>query len=374
MWAVAAPHGEWVLAIGPARGRGDYYPALLLDSGSDRFVRLGAAPPWGPAAGFSGDGRRAAWMHVRSLANPSAEIVVVDLAAPAAEARTTRIGFPSPPSGLVLSEDGARLAVLHRDVLSVFETDSGALLASAKLPATSTRHTLIFAAPDRVRVAQSAEGQHVDLFELDVAARKLVKAGGADVEPGRYFWNRERDRLLVEPFFRAKRTLLLDGRTGEPIATLRATEAPRRRHARFLYDGRIVVAENDDAGGRLRLYDRDGVELQVLELGRRPILQLGAEAVAGKLAATAGRGAGNDDQRATVDSDVLLVDLATGTSETIGTGMTPLAATTPWANAADFGPPEPGSAATRLFQDERGALLAYQPAGGGWRLVAGRSR
>ena len=139
-WALGAPAGDWAWITGRARGRGDYYPAFLLDAASGRSIALGAVGVGeNLRARFADDGRRAVWARTVSPRDRRAELWTADLTRPDSPPRALGIFLPGDPAALELSASGQRLAMVGDGRVAVYEVSSGNALAYARARLTSTR-------------------------------------------------------------------------------------------------------------------------------------------------------------------------------------------------------------------------------------------
>jgi hypothetical protein len=282
-----APSGGWSLITGPAIHRGDMYSTFLYDSDNGQSVRL-ASPPWG-AVRWSRDGRVAAWIEpVGFIRIREFELCTRTMGAE----RTEHTGIRAPGwSNFALSDDGSRVAIAGRDLVTVHDVRTSRILASAKV--SDAAHAFVFfTSPDVVRVLQYDRNRQgntlgVRSYELDVSHRKFAKLGER-VLPGAYG-----SLALSEDGSRAfSRTTaeILDGRTLAPIARL----APTASWASgMLNDGSVVLVEN--AGSVVvRFFDRDSHALGSLTLPNAKAAYLTAETADGKVLFVSGGNAVRD--------------------------------------------------------------------------------
>lgn len=232
------PAAERIFAAGTTAGRGDYHAAFAIER-DGTWRRVGISP-WSDVQ-FSRDGRVLAWFEPAGLV-PSSE----------QELHTT-----SGPTGIIsrgyvataLSDDGSRVAVGRGNLVSVYETASGRLLASAGGFEASLRHTMFFVSNDVLRVLELSYANQpapLRVFELDVPRKKLTRTGEIRaVVGGPLIASHDGSRLLLRRMGR-----VVDGRT---LATL--AEVPPREGApgAILSDGRVVEIVREGKVSRLRV-------------------------------------------------------------------------------------------------------------------------
>lgn len=362
-----ALRGSWVAVSGPARGRGDYKPAFLLDAASGRFMKLGPATIYTPRVEFATDGKHAAWLRSGGPKDASVSILTMNLEHPEDGPQDPRLSFSDKFLQFALSPDGDRIAVLQEELVSVYELPSGRILASVRLPAAGgrkrNRPSFHFAGPDHLRLywvtsaATEPAETRLELHELDVSSKTIEKTGEAGLADGwaHMVWNDARDHLILYEHTGEKRVTLRDGRTGELLAPLGSGVS-----ARFLADGRAVVVESDAGRKRLRIHSGDGmIEERAIDLGPYGRVVLGAEAALGRLIV----GVAPNVPPASNELTILLVDLGSGDAREVARGLWPLA----W-----HGTPAPGSLATKLFA-AGDALVYLDPTTGERRVIAGRT-
>ena len=172
-----AARGSWVLVDGVARGA---EATFLYDTGDRRFTRV----PWGVGEPtFSEDGRIAGWIQ---KLGKSTRLRIVDLAKkrPSPETRAT---LSNEAAGLVFDAAGSRVAVIEKEGLSVYDVHTGRLLVAARIAAYLSFPRAFFVGPERLRIywfPSAAENTRLDILELDVPGRRLVRTG-IDCRPRR---------------------------------------------------------------------------------------------------------------------------------------------------------------------------------------------
>src|SRR5262249_1959122 len=160
------------------------------------------------------------------------------------------------------------------------------------------------------------------------------------------------------------RRIVLAGIAGEQPVVL-ASSPHWSRNAAFLDDGRVVVAEGDPAGTRLKIFAADGAEQKTIAIGLPRRLTLGGEGGSGTVA-TAGPGVKCVGE----DGDAFAVDLATGIARPIGPRLTPAATTMIWLGDDPTYHLPAGDPGASLFLDAReGTLVRVDTATGRRRVL-----
>lgn len=243
-----APRGETLFVSGSMRGRGDYHAAFTLGAGGD--WRRVAISPFSDAA-FSRDGSVLAWFEPTDFFGRGE--VELHTTRGTAGIRTSRF------AELALSDDGSRVALATGRNVAVYDTATGRLLASAAGFDGSMRHAVFFAGNDVVRVIEASHGARpapLRVFELNVAARKLVKTGEITVPFGMLIAaSHDGSRILLR---RARR--VVDGRTLATIAELPPEETA---WSAVLGDGRVAEIVREGRTARLRISGGPEVVLPV---------------------------------------------------------------------------------------------------------------
>jgi hypothetical protein len=355
------PGTPWVAAYGGLRAPrpSSVRAAVLLDTRTGRFVRLGPAVAMGALA-VSGDGSRAAWIPFTW--SGEAPLMVADLTAGSPSASAAPL--PLPPSSrlyaLALSPNGREAVALQQNQATLFTIGSSQATVVAPAHLGGSRE-VVFAPDGRVQVASVPEWNQagvVDLLVLDPATRRATVTGhaatrGNPVER----WSPAGDRVvIVHRPERAPSATLHDGVTGALVATL-VPEGTGVGHVSvgFLHDGRIAVVEARDRAV-LHVFTRDGAQTLALEVAAFFAHARVAEVAPGVLAVDL-------PYRGPLarDSDLVLVDLAAGRVLRREKGLA--IATRPWFAA--------GSPSPALFLDDRGALVHLDVTTGARRVVLG---
>jgi hypothetical protein len=308
------PGSRWTFVESSSRrgGRGGWYPTLLLETKTGRYVP--APDPYhavGGAGAFSADGRYAV-QPLLGTGDSVTTVALFDLTG--AEPRRSVLRLEStPPSAwwttLSLSPSGSRLLLAHELGASVFDSATGRRLAtSPPFPAGWRPTAMRFVAEDRARlwlmpwIGEEAAGDRalevrVLEFGLTGTPRTTSFAAGPTVAPAGAARTRGPGRAIVVDAA-GERLLtfhgglcLRDGWTGEPVATLLDSEPPR--DAAFLADGRIVAVTAGDGSATLHAFGRDGASggvVPLVEGGRKtsPRADLGPEVSPGRIAVSLG--------------------------------------------------------------------------------------
>ncbi len=354
-----ALRGNWVYVDGPARGA---EVGFLYDTSDRRSVRL----PWLSAPTFSEDGSKAAWMEILLK---TLRLRVVDLGSRRPSARTLAT-FSDQAYGLVLDGAGSRVAVLDNTLASVYDFRTGRLLASARIIPEFRLARLLFTDPDHLRIymVPSGDTSHLDILELDVENRRLLRTGGIGNLTG---WpllatDRAAHRLLCLEM-EAKRMRLFEARTGKLIRQLTDTYNFGASF-RFLFDGRILVLTRSGAERVLKVLSPDGEDLRDILFPGGPlkgtrITSMGGETSPGKIAVATG---GIGDQTA------FLISLDEGKVRQLGQHLQPVSR---W--AWFYGPinsvSPPGAPASTMFQSDDGSLVRVDPDTGKQTVLLGKA-
>jgi ABC-type transport system involved in multi-copper enzyme maturation permease subunit len=130
LWGIAqSPAGDWLVLEG-VRHYTDYHGAVLMNMTTGATKQVAAHEVI-----FSRDGRTTAWLQPDGATQY--RVTTMDLSRSTELRDTGIVVFDSGP--MVLSDDGQQLAVVNRDVLSVYEIESGKLLGSVRMAKLSVR-------------------------------------------------------------------------------------------------------------------------------------------------------------------------------------------------------------------------------------------
>lgn len=361
----ASPAGDTLALQGHAARRGDYWPMFVVDARSGRFSRLFPAHNWTGtgAVRFAADGKSAVWFETAGPLDGPAVLVRLDLTRPGARPVPTRLTFPSPPALFALSPDGRRIATVEAGWLAVEEIATSHLLAAAavepgflyqnRLRFTDADHLLYLYGPAGLRRPHSEAP--LEVAELDLAKGHLEVLGRTlPVEPSALLdLSPDGSHFLV----RDQETLELYRTRG---AVLAAKVPDCSALSGFLADGRVLAIEVAGGPRRLALLSPEGELLRRFAFPAARALKPSGEPIPGHLVlgvtsrpAPAIQGFGR--------WEVLLLDLATGESRSLGRGLVPMGSL-----AAG-----PESLAPRLFLDGSGRLVLLDLPSGRRRTIVG---
>lgn len=226
---------QWILKAGEAKNRGGYQAAFFVNVENGAWTRTEPGIQWRSA--FPARGGRNVGIADR-LGDTDTTLELLRFSERDVERVPTAIRLPA-GAGAVFSDDATRVAVLGNDMVTVASVADGRMLAAARLDAKK-RTRGFFVTPELFRVYAEA-ADRVDIFELDVRARKLVRTGGFALTPQSSF-NASEDgsRLLVRVQREgADRMVVADGRTGASLG-----EVPLDAHRQFggiMRDGRVMI-------------------------------------------------------------------------------------------------------------------------------------
>lgn len=369
--AEAAPSGSWLAVRGPLRHRPSYAPWMLVDVESGRTLPLGPSVTLrgrevpAPLA-FARDGSRAVWLRPQGapFLAPS-ETVAVELGdRPRIGDGGVEVTNSWNAELLVMGDD--RFAIAEARRLSVWSGDGRNLLAAAELPRAGVDWQQLRNMPGgAVRLARvlggGDDGLRLQVFDLDVAARRLTARFDRDIDTADSGTNvalsADGARLLVVHAWGGMRGIeLVNAATGESVATLDSGGEKSRVTAAFLPGGRVALATAHDGAITLRLYDRAGARRRELSLGSGRWAWLGTLWNADLLPFTASVRE-HDDWH----GQLRVVDLASGTVRTLGTRVAPLGGAWPWSPGDDR--TAPGSVASHLFRTSDNAIVRVDESG-----------
>jgi hypothetical protein len=275
-----------------------------------------------------------------------------------------------------LLPDGDRLAVAEPSRLAVWSEQGRRLLAAAELPRAQPHwQRLSWVAPQRLRLARIAadpgDAPWLQAWDLDVAARRLtarfVRPLDADPAGGAALSADGTRLLLVRGFTGAGGVSLLDATNGETIAEVAAPARGARVSAAFLAGGRVAVVTGREERLTLHLFDRDGVSVRDLPLGRGRWAWLGVAWSADELPFTANVRASSMTPSLSWQGELRVADLATGRVRVLGGRLAPIGGAHPWLPGDDRVPP--GAPSTRLFHTHDGALVRVDDDGRQQRVL-----
>ena len=366
-----SPAGRWLVASGVVSGRGvEFYGSVLVDTGTGRNVRLPGYGAW--TVTVSRDGRRAAWAEQEGpAAGAPSTVMTLDAASRDGRPVPTKIivGRAFDISGLTLSPDGSRIAVVRDGNLAVHDVVTGAIVASVRLDADVLRGAHpYFESSSTVTLADGVTrgAGKASLYRFDIGARRLEKTAEIEFPPsiggGQLRTSPARDRLFLSSA--AAGILLFDPADGRRIASLAPpADLSGPRHAVFLADGTIAVGRASEGEVTLQHLSRNGVPLRNVPVGKGMSFRLGGEVAPGRLAIDLSPSETFEMKGGF--HRLVTVDLPTGAVVEIGRDLGLAAPNAAWFILSDAPALTPGSLGTRLFRSGDGKLLVLDPGSGG---------
>jgi hypothetical protein len=259
----ASTRGGLALVNGHSKSRGDYMTSFLVDTRSGASTRLDGF--WQEAAS-SRDGKVLAWLDVATVWQGRLKPVLhLKVARADGTLQKTRIAVPQ-WARLAVSEDGTRIAVQSKELLSVYDIATGQIRAALKSGPVSA---FWFVSSDSVRMLAS-EGSRVGsarIIDFNFLTRQTFTRGTIDLGKERpwrpILRSEDGSRILVR-----SREHVVDGLAGIPVFSLPKRETSPLGGGAMLRDGRTVVTSKDERhNSHLHVYSRDGDALGKLELG-----------------------------------------------------------------------------------------------------------
>jgi hypothetical protein len=252
---------------------------------------------------------------------------------------------------MFLSRDGSRLGSIEGGILAVAELPSAKLLAAVRIGQPTTFAAGVFATNDLVRVYTRPTGIDgpLDIFELDVPTRALVRTGKA-LSQRAWYWGSSLHDRYVEMDHDRHLVTLHDGRTGAILATLRDGGPLSSSWVTALADGRWALLLADESGSWIEVFSPAGERISRIEVGPKGFLRPGGEVAPGRLVVASAL-------------NLYVADLDQGTS-------TPSAHLRP-INFWRTGVIRPGSEATKLYLDGSKTLVRFDPATGDRKILLG---
>ena len=370
-----APNGRWVETLGRAGNRLDVRRRCLVSTTDKRWIPLPGQ--WGGYARdvvYSMDGSTAVWRGAGANDEPQA-LWWADLARrdPSARESNLVVALSAP---LMLSPAGDRLAILEEGTLSVYELESEQLLTAVRLPEDFERVTALYPSRETLRLlARVGRGDEQSLIIADmvVASGEIVKRGEVDGLGDRpvvmldgglrhmIVWTRTEEKLASE-------RNVFDANDGSFIRELTTTGLPR-----FLQDGRLVMLlQGDDGRSQLVAESAEGSQRALHTIDGRGQPNLSGEAVPNGVVIWRLEDPSQSTQGLRVD----LVDVDTGEIRNIGRHLRRGFWWLGWqygsAGTVIWFRDQP--AASRLFIDQTGALLRWNPETGGLAHVVGGAK
>jgi hypothetical protein len=355
---LAAPSGSAILFKGASEhGRAGFSPVFLMDGESGSYVRL--APERVTAPAFTADGTAAVWVAPAvswwwyvapepGLLFPGAEARRAALAVarlghgtPVVEERA--LEAPDAALALALDGDGRRVLVSGRSRVSLVDVATGRLVADAPL---SNIWAADFLPGGAVRFYQRPKDPEHAFVVLDWTPRdgKRVERARVSVDPRVFLLARRGDVAVVSTGIRGK--AIIDAANGA-VKRLDSATADFPGVALVLSSGLVALS----LGEEVRVVTRGGEAVARLPLEPGSRAYALREPAPGELAVGLWTSL---NRRRTV-----LVDAATGAVRRVEQGLLPAGVR----YGAMDAQPEPGSFASRLFEDLSGELVTLEPDG-----------
>lgn len=294
-----APAGDWVAVSGQTRHRGRLAASFVMNAASGETVRLPQTLWWGST--FSRDGRAVAWIRPAGL-RPSGEFLLhvrrLD------DGRVYDTGIRLSHDAFVLSDDASRVAILQKQILSVYDIATGKLVASAATAGTSGR--FFFASPNVVRLYQSGDNDVIRVSQLDTATRSFKQTGEFPKNAPFIGTSADGTRVYV-------RGAILDGRTGAAIATLPEWK-PELPRSRMLSDGSIARSGFEGGKAIVKIFNADGTARHELVLPGVKQTYIAGDTADGKLIVPASRAV-------RLEHKVFVIDPKRGVIEQVREGL-----------------------------------------------------
>jgi len=313
---------------------------------------------------YSRDGSTAVWRGGGPVEEPRL-LWWADLGRSDPMARPTNL-VVSPEAPLILSVDGARLAILEEGTLSVYELGEERLLKAIRLPEDLQRVAVVFIDPNTLRLFARFDvddAESVLIAEIEVATGELVRIG---VIPslGEITWfavDAALEHMVVST--RSEGDLvserrLHDAKSGALIRNIDVVGFPR-----FLEDGRMVLTSETDDGSVTLVVDPVEGEGRIVHTMRAAVGSrvLGEVVPNGVIVSHR-----VDPSDPTQGIRIALFDVDTGEIRNIGSHLRGPVRWYPWQTGLEMGfiwhcyRPE----VSRLFIDQSGALVRWDPDSG----------
>jgi hypothetical protein len=370
-----APDGRWVEAIGRSGRRLDVRRRCLVSITDKRWIPLPGV--WGgypEDVFYSADGTTALWRGPASSDEPRA-LWWADLGRRDPSARQTNL-VVARDALLALSSAGDRLAILEEGTVSFYELEDEQLVTAVRLPEGFDHVTTLFPSEEILRLfvrVGNRDRQSLLIVNVVVSTGEIVPTGKVKevkeksvliVDGGlkhMIVWTKSEDGLVSE-------RNIYNANDGSFIRKLTSTGLPR-----FLQDGRLVMlSEGEEGTSRLVVESVEGDQRAVHSIDGRGQPRLSGEAVPNGVVISRLE----DPSKRTQGLRIDVVDVDTGKIRTIGRHLRRAFSWLPWqygsAGAVIWFRDQPG--ASRLFIDQTGALLRWNPDTGGLAHVVGGAK
>jgi hypothetical protein len=367
-----APDGRWVETFGHARNRFDVRRRCLISTTDDLWIPVtGSWARYPMDVVYSVDGSTALWRGAGSSDRLRA-LWWADLGRRDPSARQTNLVVAT-DALLALSAAGNRLAILEEETLSIYELEDEHLLTAVRLPEGFDRVTPLFHSEEALRLfvrVGHGDGQSLLIVNVVVSTGEIIPTGKIKglgdkslfmVDGGLkhiVVWTRSEEGLASE-------RRICDATNGTVIRKLTTSGLPR-----FLHDGRLVILTvGDDRSTSLVVQSADGGERIVHSISAAGEPRLSGEAVANGVVISRLENPEERSEGLRID----LVDVDTGEVRNIGRHLRRGVSWLPWqrgsAGAVCWFRDRP--ATSRLFLDQAGALMRWNPETGGLAHVVG---
>jgi len=370
-----SPDGRWVEAFGQARTRLDVRRRCLISTSENLWIPV--AGPWGGYpmdVVYSSDGSTALWRGAGGGDEPRT-LWWADLGRRDPSAQPTNL-VVAMDALLAISATGERLAILEEGTLSIYELEDERLVTALRLPEGFDRVTVLFPSEEALKLfvrVGHGDGQSLLIVSVVVSTGEIVPTGkitGIGDRPvlmvdGRLqhmvVWTRSEEGLASD-------RNIYDATDGTFIRKLTTSGFPR-----FLRDGRLVIMAVDDEGRTNLVVEAvEGGDQVVHSLGDAGESRLSGEAVPNGVVVSRLEDPAERTQGMRID----VIDVESGEVRNVGRHLRRDFAWLPWqygsAGAVFWFRDEP--AASRLFVDQTGALLRWNPETGGLAHVVGGAK
>jgi len=370
-----APDGRWVEAFGQARNRLDVRRRCLISTADNLWIPVPG--PWGGYPMdviYSVDGSTALWRGAGGSDEPRT-LWWADLGRRDPSAQPTNL-VVAMDALLALSAGGERLAILEDGTLSIYELEDERLLTAVRLPEGFDRVTPLFPSEETLRLfvrVGHGEGQSLLIVDVVASSGEIVPTGKIKglgdklllmVDGGlqhMVVWTRSEDGLASD-------RNIYDANDGSFIRKLTTSGFPR-----FLHDGRLVIVSEDDDGGlSLVVESVEGRDRMAHSIAGASEPTLSGEAVPNGVVVARLEDPSDRSQGLRID----LLDVDSGELRNVGRHLRRAFPWAPWqygtAGAVFWFRDQPAS--SRLFLDQTGALMRWNPETGGLAHVVGGAK
>lgn len=367
----AVPQGSWFVISGSTWGRGNYHPNFLINSQTGKYVRVESEF----STSFSANGARAAWTIYNPGYTTGSDTVVVktlNLLDPNAQETVFKQPFSTDGSfRIILSDDGSRLCVLNKNLITVFDTDSQKELGSGLISLNTNNFlnvSIQFMDSDRLRI-YAIEGRIVGtesakaiIDEFSISAKKMTNVAKIAIEAqgGFPLLSADKKRLILQENLYGKTYVFLyDADNGQLIAKLAEPKDNLQYTAKFLADNRVIVQVMDKGQNNtsLKLFSATGVEEKSISLNKYIAASVITEFASNQVLVATYEFINSVAQK----KGLLVVDFNTATTTAKNEQLTPI-----FSDAINYyrwtGNAISINRKTVLMINEKGALVEYTPA------------